>query len=154
MRVFGGALGLAIASSVMNNHLTNTLTSVIGSDGLNQVLNSIQAIELFPPQDQLAILDAFGSGYNLQFKVMIGFSAAQILAVALLYSSKKQIKVEDEPNEKEVDQGKKRSRNSARYSAQVTYTTVDLSKFLQNGTLNDIPEQPARLVTRRQPDRT
>ena len=85
MRVFGGALGLAIASSVMNNHLTTSLTDTIGSDRLNQVLDSIEAILKFPPQAQELVIAAFGGGYKLQFQIMVGFGIAQVAAVALLY---------------------------------------------------------------------
>ena len=92
MRVFGGAVGLALASSVMNNHLTSVLTSLLGTARLDEVLNSIESIALFPPQIQEQVLAAFGSGYNLQFQIMIGFGVAQVLACGLLWR-RPQIKV-------------------------------------------------------------
>ena len=91
-RVFGGALGLAIASSVMNSHLTSLLRDTIGPDRLSEVLQSITATKQFPPQMQVEVLRAFASGYNLQMKIMAGFAGLQVLVVGLLWR-KTQIRV-------------------------------------------------------------
>ena len=85
-------MGLAIASSVMNSHLTSSLSSSIGAERLSEVLQSITATKTFPLQVQIQVLEAFASGYNLQMKIMTGFAGIQVLAVGLLWR-KKQISV-------------------------------------------------------------
>lgn len=91
-RVFGGALGLAVASNVMNSHLTSSLSRSIGAERLSEVLQSTAATKDFPPQVQKQVLEAFASGYNLQMKIMTGFAGLQVLGVGLLWR-KKQISV-------------------------------------------------------------
>lgn len=91
-RVFGGALGLAIASSVMNNHLTSHLRAIFGPEQLATVLQSTEAIRRFPPEVQKQVRRAFAQGYNLQMRIMIGLAGAQFLAVALLWR-KRQISI-------------------------------------------------------------
>ena len=96
MRVFGGALGLAIASSVMNNHLTTTITN---ASVLDQVLSSIENIRNLDPPTQESVIAAFGGGYKLQFQIMVGFGIAQVVAVALLYR-RSPIRIVEEHNQK------------------------------------------------------
>ena len=95
--MLGGAIGLAIASSVMNSQLTSSLGSLIGAERLSQVLESLKATEDFPPQVQRQVLEALASGYNLQMKIMTGFAGFQVLAVGLLWR-KKQISVVGKQN--------------------------------------------------------
>lgn len=97
-RVFGGVLGLAIASSVMNSHLNSSLSSSIGAERLSAVLESTAAIKGFPPNMQREVLGAFASGYNLQMKIMAGFAGLQVLTVGLLWR-RKQISVTGKKDE-------------------------------------------------------
>lgn len=91
-RVFGGALGIAIATTVMNSSLTSHLTRTIGPERLAAVLQSTAAIREFPLEMQKTVLKAFAEGYNLQMKILTGFAAVQLVAVGLLWR-KKQISV-------------------------------------------------------------
>lgn len=91
-RIFGGALGLAIASNVLNNHLKSALAGVVSAEELSNLLQSTAAIRLLPADVQAQVLTAFSGGYNLQMKIMAGFSGAQLLTVGALWR-KKQISV-------------------------------------------------------------
>lgn len=91
-RVFGGALGIAIATTVMNSVLTSRLTHTIGPKKLAAVLQSTTVIRDFPSEMRKSVLDAFADGYNLQMQIMTGFAGVQLLLVGMLWR-KKQIKV-------------------------------------------------------------
>lgn len=91
-RVLGGALGLAIASTVMNNYLSSHLGPLIGAENLALILKSTSEIQTLPAEFQVDTVDALAHGYNLQMKVNIGFSVVQVLAVGLLWR-RKQIEV-------------------------------------------------------------
>ena len=87
-RVFGGALGLALASAVMNSYLTSHLSHSIGSEYLAVVLQSTEAIKSFPIETQQLVLEKFAEGYNLQMKILAGFAGLQVLCVGLLWRGK------------------------------------------------------------------
>lgn len=89
-RVFGGALGLALASAVMNSYLTSHLTHSIGAENLSAVLQSTDAIKAFPLDMQRLVLEKFAEGYNLQMKILAGIAGVQVLCVGLLWQGKGQ----------------------------------------------------------------
>ena len=91
-RVFGGALGIAIATTVMNSILTSRLTHTIGPERLAAVLKSTNVIREFPSAMQKSVLDAFADGYNLQMKIIAALTGVQLMTVAMLWR-KKQISV-------------------------------------------------------------
>ncbi|KAL9116073.1 MAG: hypothetical protein Q9227_000442 [Pyrenula ochraceoflavens] len=83
-RVFGGALGLSIASSVLNNYLKNHLNGVVGS--VNDLLADPTATLARLSQSQKnKVLTTFADGYTLDVKIMVAFAAAQLLSIALLW---------------------------------------------------------------------
>ena len=107
-RIFGGALGLAIASNVLNNHLKSSLAGLVSADDLSKLLQSTAAIRLLPTELQARVLAAFSDGYNLQMKIMAGFAGAQLLTVGTLWR-KNQISVVGEkalPGEEVKNVGK------------------------------------------------
>lgn len=107
-RVFGGALGLALASAVMNSYLTSHLSHSIGSEHLAAVLQSTEAIKSFPLDMQRLVLEKFAEGYDLQMKILAAFAGLQVLCMGLLWRGKGQggqicvVSVE----EKDLRQGK------------------------------------------------
>ena len=101
-RVVGGALGLALASAVMNSYLTSHLSHSIGAEDMAAVLQSTAAIKEFPPAVQRLVLEKFAEGYSLQLKILAGFAGLQVLCVGLLWRGKGQggqICVVDVPDE-------------------------------------------------------
>lgn len=81
-RIFGGAVGLSIASAVLNNHLSANL-SVVDSQALQA--DPATYISRLPDSAQHAIKKVFGEGYSIGFKIMTGFAAAQVLSLMLMY---------------------------------------------------------------------
>ncbi|KAF2233033.1 MFS general substrate transporter [Viridothelium virens] len=86
-RIFGGALGLAIGSSIMNNYLARNLSKIISAEDLSKLLHSATSSESFPPNFQQKIKLAFAQSYSLQMKVLVVFAVLQFLAVAILWKS-------------------------------------------------------------------
>ena len=84
-RIFGGALGLAVAANVLNNHLRSALAGVIPTDELSRLLQSTASIGALPADVRRQVLTAFSDGYNLQMKIMAGFAGAQLLSVGALW---------------------------------------------------------------------
>ncbi|PQE07460.1 major facilitator superfamily transporter protein [Rutstroemia sp. NJR-2017a BBW] len=106
-RMLGGALGIAVANTVLNSHVLSRLTPILGSH-VSTLLNEPSSIGLAPPALRDQIRTVFGEAYNLQMRAMIGFSAAQIISIMLVWK-KKQIKIEKEAtarvNEPHITQG-------------------------------------------------
>ena len=123
-RVFGGALGLALASAVMNSYLTSHLTHSIGSGNLAAVLQSTEAIKEFPVDMQRLVLQKFAEGYDLQMKILAAFAGLQVLCVGLLWRSKEhggqicvvevkvKVKMEEELGQGKGDEVEKREERS------------------------------------------
>lgn len=91
-RMFGGALGLAIASNVLNNHFRSSLVGVVTADQLSALLQSTATIRHLPPGVQAQVITVLSDGYDMQMKILAGFAGAQLLAVGTLWR-KKQISV-------------------------------------------------------------
>ncbi|KAJ5389745.1 uncharacterized protein N7496_000813 [Penicillium cataractarum] len=83
-RFLGGAIGLAIASNILNGHLTHHLQGVLSSHELHLVLENVKYITNFSPELQEKVKGFFADSYSTQLRVMIGFAAAQLPAVLLL----------------------------------------------------------------------
>lgn len=92
-RMLGGALGIAVANTILNSHVLSLLTPIFGSQ-VNTLLNEPSSIALAP----LALRDqarkAFGESYNLQMRAMIAFSAAQVISIILVWR-KKQVRIDE-----------------------------------------------------------
>lgn len=91
-RMLGGAIGLAIATSVMNGWLTSHLSSLLNTGTLNQILQNTEVISTLPAALQVTVRQVFSGGYNLQMRVVTGLAALQFPAIAMMWR-KQQIKV-------------------------------------------------------------
>ena len=84
----GGAIGLAIVTAVLNTHVKSDLTHFLPQDQISTLLESAGAIAAFPPDVQKMIQLVFAQAYNNQMKVLIGFSAAQIVGSLVMWQKK------------------------------------------------------------------
>lgn len=84
-RALGGALGLAIVTSVMKSSLRSKLSAYLSSDSTNSILQSAAAIDLLPPALQDQTRSLFAREYNLQMRIVIGFTVAQFLTSLLIW---------------------------------------------------------------------
>lgn len=59
------------------------------------MLKAVQSARSFPPEEQHEIVVALAEAYNLQMKILIGFSALQIFVIAMIWRRGDQIRVVD-----------------------------------------------------------
>lgn len=84
LRFLGGAIGLAIASNILNGHLSHHLKGVLSSHELHLFLENVKSITHLSPQLQEQVKGVLAESYTTQLRVMIGFAAVQLPAVFLL----------------------------------------------------------------------
>ncbi|KKA19040.1 Efflux pump antibiotic resistance protein [Rasamsonia emersonii CBS 393.64] len=84
-RFLGGAIGLGIASNVLNGMLKSRLHDVLSPEQLQTLLQNTAIIRTLGVEQQKTIQSVFAQSYNVQFRIMIGFAAAQLPAAALLW---------------------------------------------------------------------
>lgn len=84
-RFLGGAIGLGIASNVLNGMLKSRLHDVLSPEQLQTLLQNTASIWTPGVEQQKTVQAVFAQSYNVQFQIMIGFAAAQFPAAALLW---------------------------------------------------------------------
>ena len=90
-RTLGGAVGLAIVTTVLNGYVKSRLLEFLTLDQINAGLKSTQSFNNLPPAAAVALRNIFAEGYNLQMRVMIGTSAAQIPTAFLMWQKKQMV---------------------------------------------------------------
>ena len=91
-RTMGGAIGLAVVTTAMNTYIRKHLADYLSPTQISTLLETTEAFESLSPQVADTVKTIFAQGYNLQMRIMIGFSAAQLPATLLMWQ-KKQILV-------------------------------------------------------------
>ncbi|KAJ5383849.1 Major facilitator superfamily domain general substrate transporter [Penicillium concentricum] len=91
LRFLGGAIGLAIASNILNGRLAQRLQGVMTSHELHLFLENVRTIKTLPAHLQADVKNVFASSFNTQLMVMIGFAAAQLPATLLLLKAGRQL---------------------------------------------------------------
>lgn len=84
-RLMGGAVGLAIVTTVFNGVVRPKLEHILSLAQLRALLQSTAVIQSFQPELQSGVRSIFAEGFNLQMRIMIGFGAAQIPAALLTW---------------------------------------------------------------------
>jgi hypothetical protein len=102
-RILGGALGLSIASTVLNNYLSSHLPSISAASRDALDANPSAFIAALPPEARSEIINLFGEGYEIIFKIMTGFAAAQMLSVMLMFKNP-QISMVVKPSTKKTEE--------------------------------------------------
>ena len=85
MRILGGAIGVAIATNLLNNTVKSALMGLLSSKTINNLLGNISSIKTLSPQDQTIAQDAFADGYHKQLAMILGFCAAEVITIALMW---------------------------------------------------------------------
>ncbi|KAJ5717461.1 hypothetical protein N7488_003107 [Penicillium malachiteum] len=98
LRFLGGAIGLAIASNILNGHLSQHLKGVLTPHEIHIFLENVTKINYLSPDLQEDVRAVFAQSYCTQLRVMIGFAAAQLPAVLLLLKSKRQLAADKVPS--------------------------------------------------------
>ncbi|KAL9618383.1 MAG: hypothetical protein Q9160_006891 [Pyrenula sp. 1 TL-2023] len=84
-RVLGGAIGVAIGSNLLISHVRSRLSSSLTSNELSSFLQSAASITSFSPDVQKMIREVFAEGYNMQLAAALGFSAAQLIPMIMMW---------------------------------------------------------------------
>ena len=87
-RILGGAIGLAIVTSIFNRSMRPKLLQLLLPAQVDALLESTSTLAAFSEETQLAVRSSLGEGYNLQMTVLIGFAAAQLPATLLMWTKK------------------------------------------------------------------
>jgi hypothetical protein len=92
LRPMGGAIVLALTTSVFNSYTRPKLAEILGSEIGGRIALSGEIVARLPSPQREDARAVLAHGYNLQMIVLCAFAAAQIPA-ALLMWRKKQITV-------------------------------------------------------------
>ncbi|KAL4740610.1 major facilitator superfamily domain-containing protein [Aspergillus similis] len=84
-RVLGGAVGLSVATNLLNNAVQDRLRDQIGPDVLHSIMKNVSSMAALPDSTQMLIREAFTDGYQRQLLVMLGFCAAEVLALGMMW---------------------------------------------------------------------
>ncbi|KAF2821463.1 MFS general substrate transporter [Ophiobolus disseminans] len=85
LRYMGAAIGVSIVTCVLNSYVQNHLSSILSPTQVEGLLRSSGMISLLPVELQSPVRLLYAEAYNLQMKVLIGFSAAQVPAALLMW---------------------------------------------------------------------
>jgi len=88
VRMLGGAVGIAVVNAVLNSYVRLHLRSTLTVGQLDAILQSASRIKSLTPALQEIVRVVYGQAYNLQLRVTIAFTAAQFLAVILMWKRK------------------------------------------------------------------
>lgn len=74
-RILGGNIGLAIATIILNQHLTSDLNSLLSPSQISDLRHSLNAIRDFTPNQVVAVAESFSRAFKGQMEVCIGIAA-------------------------------------------------------------------------------
>lgn len=78
--MLGGLIGIAVAQAILNRQLLESLGSTIRPEKLAALLRSATAVLDFTPEEAAMAKACYGSAFNLQNRVLMGFSVAALVA--------------------------------------------------------------------------
>ncbi|THV52412.1 hypothetical protein BGAL_0080g00350 [Botrytis galanthina] len=87
-RILGGVLGIAIATAAYKSNIISNLDKIVTKEQRSLILESTSIIKTFDPRVQMQIRGVFAEGYNLQFRILVAFAAAQIPSSLLMWQEK------------------------------------------------------------------
>jgi hypothetical protein len=75
-RILGGAIRLAVATTVINNYLSSHLSSIITQAQIDSLLETTTILVELPVDTKAAVLKVFAEGYNVLLRIALGFTVA------------------------------------------------------------------------------
>jgi hypothetical protein len=85
LRSLGGVAGVAASTTILNHYVQSRLSSSLQPHELAALLQTATAIKSFSPEVQLHVREVYAMAYSMQMKLTGAVSAAQLLAVALMW---------------------------------------------------------------------
>lgn len=88
LRMLGGVLGVAAATAILFHYVETRLSTTLSPSELAALLKTTETIRSFKPETQIRVREIYAVAYSMQMKMCGAFSAAQILAVAMIWKRK------------------------------------------------------------------
>jgi hypothetical protein len=88
-------------TAALENYLHNHLGPIVTSEQLSLLLQNTSVINELSMDLRAAVLRVFADGYTMQMKIATGFSAAQFLAVTMMWKKPQITLVVKDASEKE-----------------------------------------------------
>jgi hypothetical protein len=83
----GATIGLSACTTAFNSYLTSRLPGILSNTQLTNLLQSISTLDTFTPDQRQEVEVIYGNAYNLQLKVLLGFTLLQIPVIFLMWKS-------------------------------------------------------------------
>lgn len=84
----GGAIGLAICTSVLNSYVKSHLSEFLTPAQVDSLLQTSAALADLRPELQGLVKTVFAEGYNIQMRILCGLAAAQIPGSLIMWQRK------------------------------------------------------------------
>ncbi|OQE28648.1 hypothetical protein PENSTE_c003G06388 [Penicillium steckii] len=84
-RTLGGVLGVAASAAILNHFIESRLSAILDPMEKAALARSTQSIMTLTPDVQNHIREVYALSYNAQMKLAASFSAAQFLAIAMIW---------------------------------------------------------------------
>lgn len=78
-------MGVSIATNLLNNTTKNQLAKQLSADVLARILRDVSSVRTLSSADQSIVHAAFAEGFHKQLAMMLGFCAAEVIALALMW---------------------------------------------------------------------
>ncbi|KAI9375344.1 hypothetical protein BJX61DRAFT_494426 [Aspergillus egyptiacus] len=85
LRILGGALGVSIATTLLNNTLRTSLQPHLPAGAVEVLMQDVASAKMLSAMEQSLVQTALADGYQRQLAMVFGFLAAQLGAVGLLW---------------------------------------------------------------------
>ncbi|KAI1339724.1 putative multidrug resistance protein fnx1 [Xylariaceae sp. FL0016] len=85
MRFVGSAIVVAIVTAVSNDWIKDDLSVLLSPSQIEDMFRSTDTIYDLPESDQPIVRSAFVTSFNLQMHIVLGFAAASIFSILLMW---------------------------------------------------------------------
>lgn len=84
-RIFGGTIGLSMATIVLNKKLSNGLTGVLDPAQIKSLEQSLSTVSSLSPANRVLVAQLYTDAFNEQMRICTYLLAAALLAAAATY---------------------------------------------------------------------
>ncbi len=84
-RIFGGSVGLAMATTVLNNRLRTGLSGVLTEDQITSLEKSLTTLRDLSPFEQGQVAQLYADGFNAQMRICTYLSVVGVIAAIATY---------------------------------------------------------------------
>jgi hypothetical protein len=89
IRVLGGTIGIALSTTIQNNHVGAYLPTFLNPAQVGAIMTSSRAIESLRPDLATQVRQTYAVGYNRQTRVMVFVVAGELASLLLLWGGRK-----------------------------------------------------------------